>query len=463
MEDAETIVRTIKIPIAEIVSGGTKQDFYRDLRSSLQRCVAATNRCLTECATIDREAHGVVARGEKVPKSPKIYTYPILVGQFAGCMNVAASLARNAERIYRESRFEILTGRRTLPIQRSCPLPLLCNKSTKMLKLQVDEQCNVLATFPLLNGTAYAVRLRGGSNYARQLRTIKTAIATDAVGDSKIWMDRQGRVFLGLACRIPPRVERDLAGILRVQTARDAFIVATKEQSETPFTINADHVKRWQEVRNRQQQRLRQDRKSGTSREWVIKRQDIVSRKFRQRLDSFTHEAAAHIVDHAKRRKVATLEYDGTIRSYFGSEFPYFEFEKKLEDKCIMAGIEFVKVTSDVVPADLDEPHVYFVAPIIDGKVNGRVKIGMTEQGGGKRKKTLEMSGGHELLVLATDKQPKAKLRQREKHYHAMFAAHRLDGQVEWFASEPVIEWLRAAGCLGNAGNRSQISQYMEA
>lgn len=32
---------------------------------------------------------------------------------------------------------------------------------------------------------------------------------------------------------------------------------------------------------------------------------------------------------------------------------------------------------------------------------------------------------------------------------------------VKWFDGEPVLKWLRAAGWLGNAGNRSESAQVL--
>lgn len=461
--EPEYVVRTQRIPIAEVIDGGTRQELYRDLNSSLKRCTAAMNRCITECATIDREAYSAVAFGEKVPRCPKLYTYPVLKGLFPGGAQVASAISRAAEAHYKAFRSEIVTGARSLGSQRSCPVPLHCNKSVRNLQLTCESDENVLASFRMLIGPRYTVRLRGGGRYARQLKTVRAAALAESVGDSKVWIDRRGQIILGVACKVPVKTNRATSGVLTVSTARDAFIVATKAKTDTPFTINADHVRQWQEERNRKQKRLRQDRKSGQSRRYVNQKQADVSRKHTNRMSSFVHEAAAHIVEHARRRKVRAVQYDDTVRSFVGREFPWYDMRLKLQHKCEAQGITFELIGLDMTPAQLDEPHVYFVTPIVDGEVNGRVKIGMTSQKAGRRARSLEAAGGYELLVLATDKQPKTKLRARERHYHSQFSEHRIDGQREWFQAEPVIAWLRETGCLGNAGNITQIQQYMEA
>lgn len=456
------VVRTIKIPVAEVVSGGSRNDFYRDLRSALKRCVAAMNRCLTECAVIDREAHESVARGAKVPKKPKTYTYPVLTGQFDGHAIIASSIARAAENIYHQYRFGILTGQKSLPTQRSCPLPLLHNTGAKTLHLSEDNQGNIDATLRLLGDTTYTVRLRGGSNYARQLRTIKQAVATGAVRDSKIWLDRRGVATLGIACKIPAPVARNNSGVLKVQTGRDAFIIATKEQDTTPFTINADHVKGWIAERKRRQQRLRQDRKSGASREAVKRAQAVISRNHTNKMRTFVQQVAAKISEYAGRRRVAVVEFDCTIKSYLGRDFPYFDLENKLMHKCEELGVEFVKATAEVQPAAGDEPHVYFDLGV--DKRTGElrnVKIGKTGRKVGQRAKDDSRARDQEWVTLATHATTSAKLARLEKHYLAMFAEHKIDGEM--FAREPVIAALREMDMLGNTGNIAQIEQYMEA
>jgi len=142
-----------------------------------------------------------------------------------------------------------------------------------------------------------------------------------------------------------------------------------------------------------------------------------------------------------------------TIKSFL-PKFPYFELATKIRYKCEDAGIEFVDATQAVSQPDIDKPHVYFkYAP-----ATGRVKIGLTGRKDGGRHKG-DTDSSEELTILAVDNQPKTKLLQREKHYHSLFAEHRIKG--EWFTGEPIIHWLRDAGWFGNAGNLSQIAQVL--
>jgi len=71
-----------------------------------------------------------------------------------------------------------------------------------------------------------------------------------------------------------------------------------------------------------------------------------------------------------------------------------------------------------------------------------------------------------DLILLAVDNQALTRLVAMEKHYHAYFDNHRVVDRDksgrELFAAGPVLQWLRAVGWLGNAGNLSQIMQVLD-
>ena len=79
--------RTIKIKVAEIVDGGTKSEFYRDLRETLDLARRAANKSASLCFAADAD---LMAGG----KCPKLYTYPQVSSAFPGVASVAASICR---------------------------------------------------------------------------------------------------------------------------------------------------------------------------------------------------------------------------------------------------------------------------------------------------------------------------------------------------------------------------------
>ena len=70
------------------------------------------------------------------------------------------------------------------------------------------------------------------------------------------------------------------------------------------------------------------------------------------------------------------------------------------------------------------------------------------------------------VVLLAVDNVAKSNLTKREKHWHKTFADFRVKEKgigTEIFEAQPIIDFLREAEWLGNAGNLSQISQYIDA
>ena len=183
-----------------------------------------------------------------------------------------------------------------------------------------------------------------------------------------------------------------------------------------------------------------------------------ISAKWKHRTESFVHESTAQIVEHARRKKVEVLRYDSTIRSWM-PKFAWFDFATKLKYKCEAEGIRFVDATLKIQEPDLLKPHIYFtLSPTLK-----QIKIGKTATTTGKRSvEQHRTSNPDDLVVLAIDNQPKSKLTNKEKHYHALFADARTDANREWFREEPVLTWLREVGWVGNSGNLSQIAQVRE-
>jgi len=431
------------VTVAEVLDGGTKTAFYNDLRQSLDVARRAANKAVTFCVGADTE---LMTGG----KAPKLYTYPQVAKEFPGVTTVAASLCRDVERKYRQERWLVAAGRKSVCHYRSYPWPLLSRMTT------IRDHGEFIAVRIKLLGGWWTVRLAGGSSYRDQIAGLRSAAK---VGDSKIWTDRKNKAVVGLSVAFDEESRIvNKRGTLYVATSRDALLIATKTRTDTPFTINGDQVKQWVAQRTRLYQRLRQDRKSGASRRVITRKLQEAGKRWQRRVTTIIHETTAHIVDHARRRKVAKVELDATIKS-FVPQFPYYQLAEKLRYKCEDAGIEFSEVTQSVENPGVNKPHVYFkLAP-----TTNRVKIGMTLRSDGGRHGA-ETDAPEELIILAVDNQPKSKVRQKEKHWQAYFSEHRVNKQgrkSEWFDAAPVVHWLREAGWLGNAGNVSQIAQVI--
>lgn len=274
------------------------------------------------------------------------------------------------------------------------------------------------------------------------------------IGDSTVAIDRGGSAVLRICVDREPLKNRKLSGVLRVASHREHLIVAAKERDSVPFVINAPEVKEWERTKSVAYQRFRQDRKHGDKKR---ANSDLIATANRYNRRTMTHvkRTAAAIVKYAIRRGVARLTLDLTVKSYL-HKYPWHMLSTHIAYRCEDAGIEFANATQQVVEPSIDNPHIYFrYSPLAE-----KVKIGKTINGKSRAKSAATDSPDDELTILAVDNQSVSKLTQREKYWHAYFAAHRLHG--EWFDAVPVITWLREAGWLGNAGNRSQIAQVLD-
>ena len=389
-------MRTVCVTVAEVLEGGTKQEFYADLRKSLDLSVRVANIATTECAKQDDLS---------ADKAPKIYTYPAIAksGIAVGSSQLAASICRHVEKSYKQDRWHIARGKKSLRCYRSQPWPLLSNASSHTLQLTSEPEF-ITAKIKLLGGW-WTVRLAGGSNYRDQIKTLRKVVEDGSYGDSKIWTDRKHKAILGIACDIPVAERKALRGVMSVASSRESLLVATFERLDIPFVINADICHQWQGEANKRYQRLRQDRKSDANRRRIRREMNSISQKLQQRMKTLCHEVSARIVNKAIRAGVAEIKLDLTVKSY-AKAFPWYELAGKIKYKAESAGIKVTDATQSVSEPEVDKPHVYFkYAPIA-----GRVKIGMTGREDGGRHGA-ETDSPEELTILAIDNQPKAKLR----------------------------------------------------
>lgn len=429
--------------VAEVLEGGTKAEFYAELRASLDVCVRLANIAMTECAKQDDWTKD---------KPPKIYTYPALRAaiELPGASHIVASICRSVEKTYKQDRWQVIRGKRSLRSFRSQPLPLLHNANKTMHIEMSGEQ--ITARIKLAKSW-WVVRLASGSNYRDQVAGLRSA---KKIGDSKIWIDRKHSAIIGISADVDRAVERKKSGTMYVVSTHDRIAVATTARSDVPFAINGSSIREDAIATDRRMGRLRQDRKQGVDRRKIAEQMNNLSSKRSRRMASFVHEASAAIVSRAVRAGVAQLHVDFTIKSYM-PRFPWFDLATKIAYKCEDAGIEFVEATQTVSEPQMEKPHVYFKF----SPATNRIKIGQTTT---SKRHGSETDSPEDLIILAVDNQPKNKLIAREKHYHAMFQDHRVANKNnrEWFDAEPVLQWLRAVGWLGNAGNLSQIAQFLD-
>jgi len=462
--------RTISIPVAEVIEGGTKAEFYCALRRALDFSFRSANKVMSSLIQQDKWIWAGA-------KSDRLDAYGAIKSSFEGMSEIAATISRSVEKKYNDERFDISRGKKSIPSFRSFPWPLLSNKSKTTLF--VADTGEVLHCRLKIMNKWWVVRLCGGSSYRDQIKGLRNAMRersesmagrsdlqghknsdkVPGIGDSKISIDKRGVAVIRFSSNTKDKESIELSGELHVKTALDSLLVASRERDTVPFVINGDHVKRFVEHRDRTKQRLMQDRKSGSSRAAIKQKMTQQSEKNVNRLKSIVHEVSSQVVSHAVRRRVKTIVLDMTIKSYITS-FPWFDLASKIEYKCADYGIEFRNATLQIDKPEIDSPHIYFAyAPICK-----RVKIGKSTRAGMERIQEMATGSPEDLIVLAVDNQPKKNLTIREKQHHAYFRSALIDrsSAVEWFDAKPVIAWLREVGWFGNCGNLSQLKQVID-
>ena len=440
------MLKTIAIPVAECLSH-TKSEFYLLLRKSLEVAVKIANLSTSHCIKQDDFSE---------EKCGKVYTYKNLKGLAIGASFAVASIARNCEKAYKQSRWQVRHGKSSLRTYRSMPWPMLHNKSCKTMKV-IDCVEYIEVSVKLLD-TTVIVRLAGGTNHRDQISGLRKAIACNGVRDSKIWIDRKGKAILGFAVDVSPQ-EKTRTGEAQISSGIGYFAALMLPRSAVPFVINADDLLEWKAESTRRNQAWRQARKQGISRRRLKELSKKFAEKMNRRNKNKIHTIASQLVDKANRRNVATITIDFTIKSFI-KEFAWHDLAKKIEYKAGLCGIKVREKTQSVVNPDCESPHVYFTYD----PHSHRVKIGKTK--GGKGRLESYWTSNPDWVLLAIDNQPSTKLASKEKYYHAMFDLYRVTERNkignELFEADSVIAWLRAVDWLGNAGNLSQIMQVLD-
>jgi len=441
------MIRTVCVPVAECISH-TKSEFYAALRKSLDLSCKLANLSASNCIKQDDFTQD---------NCPKLYTYPACKDHASGVSFVTASVCRSVEKSYKQDRWQVRNGKRSVRSYRSMPWPMLNNASCSTFWV-ADEGEYLTLEIRLLDGR-YKVRLAGGSNYRDQIRALRACVSNGTICDSKVWIDRSNKAIMGIACDLPLKPKRAESLQLTVTSGIDYFCAMTVPRLSRPFVINADEVLVWKAESIRRNQRWRQARKQGVDKRKLREESNRFSSKMARRLSTKTHEIAKQLVDKAERLGATEILLDFTVKSYCQA-FPWYDLTSKIKYKAAMIGIDVLDKTQVISEPELDSPHVYFVYD----PHSHRVKIGKTK--GGKGRLESYLTSNPDWVCLAIDNQPQNKLGAKEKHYHAMFDNHRVTERNkignEVFAADPVIVWLRAVGWCGNAGNFSQIAQVLD-
>ena len=437
-------VRTTTLKVAEIIEGGTKGEFYKDLRKACNLARRVANLSITEVAIADKL--GVdAAVGEKVNVYQKVSHL-----NDGGCARQISSIVRNASGMYFKKRKDIRSGAASVPSIKRQGWPLLHNKSNKTMEIELGKQ-EIFADMSIL-GRKWRVKFANGKNWRRSHRAVRNSLK---FGDSRVRLNKDGIAMVDVACHVEERdYGLDPSIEMKVSSSTESLAIATSDSLRSPYVITGDDFLQRKAKTQKKYQRLRQDKKPGSQRRQIAKEMLKLAAKERDWTKNYTHVASRSIINKAISTGCGKLTIDFTIKSAAKS-FPWHELTAQIKHKAEISGIAVADITIESKEPNLDCSHIYFkYSPLAD-----LVKIGMTEVGKGRHEGVPTDSPDENLTILAIQNTAKSKLREQEKFFHAYFSEHRKHG--EWFNSSPVLQWLREAGWLGNAGNLSQILQVL--
>ena len=343
-------IKAVTVPIvspavngnaAEMKSAWTTLD--EQLKDAWQRSTEAANWAAKRLWSADKTRQ----QGQsKCPKMPKIYLYG--ERNWEGWSQSAAAVLRTVESSYREKRYEIIwTGSAGVPNVRY-PYPYPVHNAG--WKLEQEPGGAMIFEARLPSGRV-AVRVKTADKGGKyRMACLKHLMENpDLRGESAIIKKHDGTVMIKMVGWFPKTI-REQSGEMRVRTDKDSLLVLCNEKDEKILILNGDDIKQKITGHERMLQRWREDQKleMRTPKQKKNKNEEdmkLACTKQNNRLDSFIKERSAQIVNHAKRRGLATIVFDGSDQGYFSS-FPWFKLKTTLSQVCNRENIEFVERSS---------------------------------------------------------------------------------------------------------------------
>lgn len=356
------ILRAVTIPVVGPVDG-TWEDLRDDLRDAWVDATALSNWLMTEYYVRDVRREGQ----EKLPPQPKTYLYPEATARFPFIpATVVASTDHAIVGKYRALRYKLIwTGEASLPIFR---YPAAIDVPSGSWQVSFGEDNIPLVRVTLRRDSRrWTLRLRGGREYRRQLAAFTQMVAGEAiVGTMALYRQRANssdhrngitgrdsggqkaafRVMCKMVAWLPREPAAKGEGVLFVRTDEDSLLVALNAKDKRLWELNADHVRRWAAEHYRKLDRWSKDQKAENHPPAFQARREKDCTKYRRRIHSACHEAAAQLVNYAARRRFATIQYNDVVRGFLKS-FPWWQLRDLIREKADAKGIALELAGSD--------------------------------------------------------------------------------------------------------------------
>lgn len=342
------ILRAISLPAASPLDCSW-EELREGLKLMWRQTTACANRIMTECYARDVRRTGQAR--EKMPSMPRVYLYPELRAEFPALPSqTVASLEHAIVAKYRAIRYQVVwTAGAALPTYRY-PTPFPIPSQGWHARIENDKPIVSLR----IGERRLDLRLKSGAQFGRQYSAFRLIARGEAVPGEAALYQRGASLMVKLVAWLPRPEAQQASGVLRVRTDAQHLLVAVNAKDERLWFYNGDHLRRWAAEHRTALERWSDDAKyENRPVPNFADRRAAAARKFRDRMDSSTHEIAAQLAGYAQRRRFASVEYSDTERSYC-PDFPYFRLASLIAEKLNARGITYI-ASSTIVP-ETQEP-----------------------------------------------------------------------------------------------------------
>ncbi len=375
------VSRCISLPVAgPLLSGDNTSRQEQEAAWTLLR--EAVTGGWTRCMRLANWTITTLLKHEPPPEKDgklaplKVYLYgefnrSHLRDEWAGMTTSANAIIRTVEMSYHKKRGQIqCLGSASAPTFRwPMPLPV----PSQNYKLSIQQQ-HIVVTLNL-GGERLDLRIRNDrSSWLQQQRVIDIIEGRALPGELRLVArpvgasDRRNgvsfrkpgggeskwvRLMIMISANVPITAPRDeeAEGTLFVGTGAESLLYAKCDGDKEPWIINGDQVVRWTREASRRKQRWSDDAKAERRANRQVRQRNVDAyesraRKYRNRMHSRAEEMSAWVINYAKRRRVAELVYDDSIRTLC-PQFVFAEFRELLKRKAGEAGLRFVLASAE--------------------------------------------------------------------------------------------------------------------
>ena len=323
--------------------------FTRGSEDCLATDHQASNWIITELYARDVRRNG---EEKKMPAMKTAYLYQELRKRFPDLPpQTIASLEQSCQKKYRLIRYGVIwTYAEALPTFRY-PVPVPIHNQSWSVRIVEDKPIIRVR----LGESSREFRLKTGPQFRRQYTAVRLLARGEAIPGEAALYQRGSRLMCKMVAWLPraTAAEKPAESELRVATSKDALLVAVNLKDEKLWTYDGDHLRRWSAEHRKQLQRWSEDQKYETRPvPTFAERRAAAARKYRDRMDSATHEIAAQLADYAARRRFSVVRYDDTERG-FCMGFPWYRLRTLIEEKLSVRDIGFQASG----PAEVKEPE----------------------------------------------------------------------------------------------------------